>query len=208
MMNPVVMLALGFFQACDCAGNKKEKEFTSKVSIAKEPSAPEEISPPELDPNKVSVPVELTFNWKNIAPLYQGFFQDSESVSKLAMDLGRFTDDFVEINIRWRGDQGEICARFSGSYALNEPQNLQGLSYITKSLSAYRNDVGSRFDLRLLSFSLCLEAGQCRFFTEDHNYLKGEKISPCVEINGNKYCKGDGDTKKEAKLLKCIGSLD
>ena len=140
------------------------------------------------------VPMSILFDFDNLSPLMQTYFEDASSVAKLKEGLRRDTQPLnapVIVRIRWvdmdlnRG-KGEIAIVYDRSLI-----SFKQLQPVANVLLKYRNHVGGSFDMRLLSFSLKVE-GQgvagCGIPLLNKSGLKYGLLSPCIEIDEQKIC--------------------
>ena len=71
-------------------------------------------------------------------------------------------------------------------------RRLQDLAPITVALSAFRDGLGSRYDLRLLNFRVSLDliggGHSCKFVPAGDPPPDGGVLSPCVEVDGERVC--------------------
>ncbi len=104
-----------------------------------------------------------------LSPLYEGFAVDPAAVEVLSLRLGSVVDaPHVTVEVAW--DEAALAGTFTllvpdafapgagvaDSVAADEPVDLAPLQPLLASLGAYRADLGSRFDVRLMSFGIRL----------------------------------------------------
>ena len=95
---------------------------------------------------------------------------------------------FVRRSLYAEERRGEVCIQLHHSVDPGDVVDLQKLSPITHALASYRNDVGNRYDLRVLSFDVCVQAGNCRFEVANVGKMDGRHLSPCVQIDDKETC--------------------
>jgi hypothetical protein len=138
--------------------------------------------------------------WTGIGDLHKGFFTTSELVTRLAADLHGTVAAPANVHIRFdsRWHKGWIQLKLlPGTLRLpigdaGAVVNLQALAPITSGLAHYRSAVAGRFDMRVDSFKVGIEAFRgakhCVFGVAGLPPPDGRAVSPCVEINGTEHC--------------------
>ena len=109
---------------------------------------------------------------ENLSPLYKGFFGHTPFVEQLATDLApHVASRSVTVKVIWDGDEdggtgsiqllvpdGEATLTRAGQRLADERWlDPAPLAPYVSALDSYRNALGERYDLRLLSFALALE---------------------------------------------------
>lgn len=145
-------------------------------------------------------PPELVFVWHEIGPLYQSFFTHAEVIAQLQQDLQGVARGPVNIHVyydqkRFVGDirlqllPGTLIAAVGGT---GRDVHLSQLAPVTTALATYRSSVSARFDVRVASFRVGVEAFQgprhCVFGIVGTPPPDGKVVSPCVELNGQSRC--------------------
>ena len=142
-------------------------------------------APADLGPE-----LEINLEWSNISPLHQTFFGDPATVDVLRAALRGHVSSPATIDVRWSNEtiKGEVCHRLQGPVPVSKPPDPQVLNPYTQALAAFRNHVGQNYDLRVLSFDVCIEAGDCRFSILETADMDGRVLSPCVVFEGETEC--------------------
>ena len=97
--------------------------------------------------------------------------------------------------------RGEICVYSS------KPLPQEHIQSYSKALYAYRTYVGSYFDVRLMSFSMCIESSKCRFEVLDRSDISG--VTSCVTILSDQQGGSLRPLNSKAKGEKvCTSSFD
>ena len=149
---------------------------------------------------EVQEPARLELQWTGIGPLHKGFFSDRAAVTRLSAGLAGEVRSPVPIAIRYDSttfagqlrlvlDPGALVRTVDHS---RDRVRLQDLTVITQALAQYRSEVAGRFDFRLESFEVGIEAVRagrsCVFRLAGPPPPDGRLVSPCVEINGSLHC--------------------
>jgi len=169
-------------------------EQSQPVSTNHSPESTEDLNPVQTTIPLADVPMSIMFDFENLSPLMQGYFEEASSVSTLTEGLRRDSQPLnapVIVRIRWsdmdlnRG-KGEIAVVYDRPVT-----SFTQLQPVANVLLKYRNHVGGSFDMRLLSFSMKIE-GQgvagCGIPLLNKSGLKYGLLSPCVEIGDQKLC--------------------
>lgn len=169
-------------------------EQVQPISTTQSAENIEDVSPVPTKIPLADVPMSIMFDFDNLSPLMQGYFQDESSVSTLKEGLRRDPEPLkapVIVRVRWldmelnRG-KGEIAVVYDRPLT-----SFKQLQPVANVLLKYRNHVGGAFDMRLLSFSMRVE-GQgvagCGIPLLNKSGLKYGLLSPCVEVGEQKLC--------------------
>lgn len=158
--------------------------------------------------------ISVVFAWENIGQVHKGFFTDPDAVDVLrrglAQDMVKWENPIV-VNIRWLEDEkhmgvGEIALVYDRALP-----TMEQAQYAADTLVAYRNFVGSNFDMRLLSFSLLLEGNTwelCRLPVLYRVGMSNALVSPCVERKGTSVCLEKDQNKKPIISAEMRRTLD
>jgi hypothetical protein len=145
-------------------------------------------------------PVEVVLAWEGISSLYRSFFSRSEAITSLSASLGGQVTGPANVHIRYDSAAflGQIQLQLRPGTRLvpvghgGDRIQLQDLHSLTEPLAAYRADLSARFDVRIASFRVGIEAHRgatvCRFGIAGGPPAGGRVVSPCVEINGIEAC--------------------
>ena len=158
--------------------------------------------------------ISVIFAWENIGQVHKGFFSDSDAVDVLrrglAQDMVQW-DNPIVVNIRWLEDEkhmgvGEIALVYDRALP-----TMEHAQYAADALVAYRNFLGSNFDMRLLSFSLLLEGNTwelCRLPVLYRVGMSNALISPCLERKGTSVCVEKDPNKQPIISVEMRRTLD
>ena len=125
--------------------------------------------------------IEIRFS--GLSPVFQSYFYDQNAQDSYITFLQKEPIPDVKnlpVYVRWDDLQhnmgkGEICV-----YSSKKISNYDHMRAYSRALYAYRTYVGSYFDVRLMSFSMCIEAAKCRFEVLERSDISG--ISSCITI--------------------------
>ncbi len=165
-------------------------------------------------------PVALV--WSGIGELHKGFFTTEDILVRLAQDLHGTVKGTPRVHIKFdsRWHTGWIQLQL-GSEALllktEGPQgliHLQALAPITTALARFRSAVAGRYDMRVDSFHVGIDAQhglvRCVFEVAGTPPPDGRELSPCVSVGGTKHCgtpQADGlrfDAGVAATIRECL----
>ena len=124
----------------------------------------------------------LDIHFSGVAPLFQNYFYNENAQESYLAFLHRGASVDIRnlpVYVRWDDvghsmGRGEICVYSS------KPLPQEHIQSYSKALYAYRTYVGSYFDVRLMSFSMCIESSKCRFEVLDRSDISG--VTSCVTI--------------------------
>ncbi|MEL6344964.1 MAG: hypothetical protein AAFV53_17735 [Myxococcota bacterium] len=145
-------------------------------------------------------PVQVVLVWEGISALHKGFFSDAKATAGLAQGLSGTLADPADVYIRYNSVDmvGDLRIQLRPGQLERPPKmdgdviDLQALAPITTALASYRSDIAARFDFRIESFRVGLEAYRgarvCIFSVAGKPPPDGRLLSPCVDINGQKQC--------------------
>jgi hypothetical protein len=173
---------------CTCSPTEREAEYAALELAENQKVDPVQQEQPAAVDEGPALEIEL--EWSNISPLHQTFFSDPGTVDKLRQGLRGHVASPAKVHVRWSSEnfKGEVCHRLQSAVPSQSPPDLQILSPYAMALTAFRNHVGQNYDLRVLSFDICIEAGDCRFSILETAEMNGRALSPCVAFKGEMEC--------------------
>lgn len=170
------------------------------------------------------VPIELQF--EGVGDLHQRYFGDREIVTQLAIDLGACMNERAVLKISYDTERriGRIRVYVDPKNLACTPRrtpqgvDLSPLRPIGEGLARYRDTLAGRFDYRLASFRIDLEALSgthlCRLDLAGQFPPDGSTWGACAVLGGEEVCAGektDGvsvlgfdDPKRTAYLASCF----
>ena len=154
-----------------------EAQDTPSSELSSTPSTI--VSSTEVDSvSKANVePIYPNLSFIGLSDLHINYFSELSIVDSLAKDLGPFVNEGVDMEVEFNDNAGFIRIFH------NRPQTaLNDLKPIGEALGSYRHNVAARFDLRVLSFSVEIVVGKCRFSTLADSKLSGAFLSPCYHF--------------------------
>lgn len=146
------------------------------------------------------VPIELQFD--GVGDLHQRYFGDPAIVTQLATDLGACFKDRAVLRIAYDTEKRIGRIRLYADPATltcrpgrtGDAVDLSALEPIGRGLAAYRDTVAGRFDYRVASFRIDLEALSgmhlCRLDLAGQFPPDGSTWSACVSLQGEQVCNG------------------
>ena len=125
--------------------------------------------------------IEIRFS--GLSPVFQSYFYDQNAQDSYITFLQKEPIPDVKnlpVYVRWDDLQhnmgkGEICV-----YSSKKISDYDHILAYSRALYAYRTYLGSYFDVRLMSFSMCIEMEKCRFEVLERSDVSG--ISSCITI--------------------------
>ena len=147
------------------------------------------------------VPIELQFD--GVGDLHQRYFGDSEIVTRLATDLGACFKERAVLRISYDSEKriGRIRIYADPKTLTCIPTrtgdtvDLAAIEPIGRGLAAYRDTIAGRFDYRVASFRIDLEAlagmHLCRLDLAGQFPPDGSTWSACVSLQGEQVCNGE-----------------
>ena len=170
----VVFVAISCLVGSAVLSGCQNKSSVPPEQIAAEPEAvATELKSPGTEPEAAVLPEEdaplIEYLPEGLSPLYEGFMADPQAVSVLRRALtGHLATPVATLKVVWDQVQqhgtitlhiSEQDKRFSALADAVEVGAALPMDYVKPLLAAvgaYRADLGARFDLRLLSFSIRL----------------------------------------------------
>ena len=186
---------------------KKTNDKQTEKKVKKESSI--EIGDMELFAN-------LDIHFSGVAPIFRNYFYNEKAQESYLAFLHRGANLDIRnlpVYVRWDDvghsmGRGEICVYSS------QPLPQDHMQSYSQALYAYRTYLGSYFDVRLMSFSLCIESSNCRFEVLDRSDISG--VTSCVTIlsdqesgslrplnskaKGEKVCTSSFDKEQRSKI--------
>ena len=151
----------------------------------------------------------LDIHFSGVAPLFQNYFYNENAQESYLAFLHRGASVDIRnlpVYVRW-DDVGHSMGR--GEICVYSPKPLpqEHIQSYSKALYAYRTYVGSYFDVRLMSFSMCIESSKCRFEVLDRSDISG--VTSCVTILSDSESGSLRPLNSKAKGEKvCTSSFD
>ena len=145
----------------------KTPQTTETDGSGTEPPTPETVQP-KRDP----IYPNLTFI--GLSDLHINYFSDQHIIDELGQGLGGLVQDGVDMEVEFSDDGGVIRI-----FHNQKNKTVADLHPIGTVLGTYRHSVAARYDLRVLSFSVEIVVGKCRFSTLPDAKLSGAFLSPC-----------------------------
>ncbi len=166
----------------------------------------------------------LDIHFSGVAPIFRNYFYNENAQESYLAFLHRGANSNIRnlpVYVRWDDvghsmGRGEICV-----YSF-EPLPQEHMQSYSQALYAYRTYLGSYFDVRLMSFSLCIESSNCRFEVLDRSDVSG--VTSCVTIlsdqesgalrplntqaKGKKVCTSSFDKEQRSKIPVSYDSLE
>lgn len=156
-----------------------------------EPAPP----PPPVEGAEL-VPVEIV--WEGIGALYKSYFSDQKAITALSVALAPYFSETVQLTISFDSEKhlGRIRILVPPGALRTPPKaspaDLQALSPLLVALAVYRDDLSSRYDIRIQSFHIGLDFFRgpvhCRVSAAGEPPPDGRLVDPCVLVNGQKQC--------------------
>ena len=200
-----------FFLGCsEESAEDKEQAILSKAIENESTNVPEKAVKAR---SQSDAPISVVFDFDNMSRLMQSYFGDDAAVRTLTEALRYDSNPLtspVLVRVRWIPEDGTRGVGEVGLVYDRPMQNFEDAQDVANALIQYRDYVGGAFDLRLLSFDLFLEGqGQkgCRVEILNPIGMSKPVISPCLELNGRKFCaKDDGQWTSELQsgMSKCF----
>ena len=158
----------------------------------------------------------LDIHFSGVAPIFQNYFYNEKAQESYLAFLHRGANLNIRnlpVYVRWDDvghsmGRGEICVYSADPLAQEHMQSY------SQALYAYRTYLGSYFDVRLMSFSMCIESSNCRFEVLDRSDISG--VTSCVTIlsdqesgslrplnskaKGEKVCTSSFDKEQRSKI--------
>jgi len=160
---PLLMLLPGIALGCPPADDTSVDEAPTAAE-----STPAEPATESVTRGGESLAIDL--QTEGLSPLYKGFFRHAPFVAQLAEDLGpHVRSRSATVKVVWDEptvtgtvqllvpDGEEPLAAVGRSLARDERIDAAPLQPYVAALDAYRQSVGERYDLRVLSFGIALE---------------------------------------------------
>jgi len=132
--------------------------------------------------------------------LHKSFFSDGAAVLQLGRDLAPHVAQRPNVTIAFDSDRhiGRIRLRLLPGTGVGlasgdaEVVDLNRVSPILQGLARYRSAIAGRYDTRVESFRISLEAYRgathCRVGAAGSQPPDGRVLDPCVQINGVDQC--------------------
>jgi len=151
----------------------------------------------DAQPGEVA-PVVLV--WTGIGDLHKGFFTTEDILARLASDLHPHLSTAAQVHIRFdsRGHTGWIQLQLKPESLRPKVEgpdglvHLQAMAPITTALARFRDAVAGRYDMRVGSFHVGIEANhgmvRCVFGVTGTPPPDGRQVSQCVTVNGTEHC--------------------
>jgi len=158
-------------------------------------------APPPAPPLEDGALVQVEVTWSGVGELYRQFFTDQEAMTALSRRLAPHVAEPAQLRIHYDSE------RFTGGIRMVVPPggwvaaptaeggavDLQALAPVTTALAVYRDDLASRYDLRIQSlFSIGVDLYRgpvhCAVGPAGDPPPDGRTVSPCVEVNGQEVC--------------------
>ena len=177
-------------------------EPSETIDSDEEPSSPPS---PSLPVKKSDAPLNIRFHWPELSLKLQHAFTETKILRPFHTALLPYLYGNVLLKVEMhpipgsiRVEQGLVLEAPLFSELVNRGEDwiqAQNLSPIFSALAAYRNKVANNNDMRVFSFRLFIESGNCRFYSEadDPTVLK-HQTSSCMKSNGKQIC-GSFDSK-------------
>lgn len=198
----IALLAL----ACTGAPPPTPEPASSPKPIVSKPFPVVTAAPaPEGEPAPSGGPVPIELQFEGVGDLHQRYFGDTEIVTPLATALGDCMKGRAVVRVSY--DQERRIGRiriYTDRDSLTcvpsrvgEGVDLRPLEPIGRALAAYRDTVAGRFDYRVASFKIDLEALHgtqlCRLQLGGQFPPDGSTWSACAVLGGEQVCAGDAD---------------
>lgn len=192
----MILLLLACSEAPPPKPEPKPQPIVSKPFPVVVPGA----KPGEPVPEGGPVPIELQF--VGVGGLHQGYFADSEIVTVLATELGPCLTERAVVRVSYDSERhtGRIRVFTDPKTLTCKPEkiaetvDLSPLQPVGQALANYRDTLASRFDFRIASFRIDLEAlsgtNLCRLDLSGQFPPDGTTWSPCVSLGGERVCNG------------------
>ena len=146
------------------------QEQDTQPSLTPSDEEQKTVSAPEV----TAEPIYPNLTFIGLSDLHINYFSELSIVDNLAMGLGPLVNEDVDMEVEFTDNAGFVRIFH------NRPQShLNELNPIGKVLGSYRHEVAARFDLRVLSFTVEIVVGKCRFSTLADAKLSGAFLSPC-----------------------------
>jgi hypothetical protein len=168
--------------------NIDESEETKKktdleVSSDKKTEDAKKISKSSVDMGDMELFTNLELRFSGVSLVFRNYFYDQNAQNSYFTFLRReaaaskLDVKNLPVYIRWDDmehnmGKGEICVYSS------DPLPQDHIKSYSRAIYAYRTYLGSYFDVRLMSFSMCIESSTCRFEVLDRSDISG--IASCV----------------------------
>ena len=200
-----VSLLAGFLA---CGGSEPSPQ-TPPADV--KPAAPSPVTTPVVAAQSEAVSVQVVpasggegqavkLVWTGIGELHKGFFTTEDILAQLSRDLQGTVKGAPQVHIRFdsRWHTGWIQLQLGAdSLRLSTDGSdglirLQALAPITTALARFRSAVAGRFDMRVDSFHVGIDAQhglvRCVFEVAGTPPPDGRELSHCVSVGGTKHC--------------------
>ncbi len=141
----------------------------------------------------------LELAWSGIGANAQGYFADSDALESLAEELRPRLAQAVVLrvhydsatfvgNIRLQLAPGDLVQPLATGEGWVAPG---GLVPLTRALADYRDEVGGRFDIRLLSFGIGIDllgVQPCGVEVGGELPPDGSELATCLHLGGEQLC--------------------
>jgi hypothetical protein len=164
------------------------------------PSAAVDATPAPAAPPATGNAANIVLIWDGISPLHKSFFSDDAAVLQLGRDLAPHVAQRPNVTIAFDSARhiGRIRLRLLPATGVGlvsgdaEVVDLNRVSPILQGLARYRSAIAARYDTRVESFRISLEAYRgpthCRIGAAGSRPPDGRLVDPCVQINGVAQC--------------------